>query len=144
MKMDRMTGQQVADKWAERLGSATKAITDGVNAVDVAPGQKAAAKKAEYVAGVTRNQNKWARKVGAVTLEQWKTAMLRKAVPIIASRAIEAKGKVKAFFDEFLSHLQLVQSQLNSSPRGTIDQNIARAVLVIRANAAFGAQRAEK
>jgi hypothetical protein len=127
----------VANKWATRLSGATQAITDGVNAVTQAPGAKAAAQADVWLAKLQASRDKWVRNVSAVTLQQWQTAMTTKGVQRIATGAQAAVPKMTAFMSQWLPYEAAGVQSLASQPRGTIDQNIQRAITMMRYNAQF-------
>lgn len=124
-----------AQKWATRLGAATQAITDGVNAVTVAPGQKAAAQAQVWLANTQAAMDKWVRNTGSVSLASWKNDMLTKGVPRIGQGATAAVPKMTQFMQQWLPYAQSIADSL--PPRGTIDQNIQRAIQQIQGNHAF-------
>lgn len=128
---------QVAAKWRANLGGSTQSITDGVNAVTTAPGRAAANQKQLWIQQVTASADKWAARVGAVSLEEWRTQMINKGVPRVASGAQAAEPKMASFMAEFLPHVERVAQQVRSMPKGGIDNAIARASAQIRGNAQF-------
>lgn len=128
---------QVAAKWRGNLSSATQSITDGVNAVTQAPGAAAARQKGLWVQRVTASADKWAARVGSVTLDEWRQQMLNKGVPRVASGAQAAEPKMASFMAEFLPHVERVAQQVRSMPKGSIEDSIARASAQIRGNAQF-------
>ena len=118
------TPEQVAAQWAQRLGSSTQRIQDGVNSVQVAPGQAAARQKAVYIQNVQAAADKWAKNVANVSLNDWQQAMVTKGVPRIAQGAQAAQGKFAGFMSQLLPY---IESGRNSLPaRGNLEQNIAR------------------
>lgn len=140
--MTNLTPQQLAQKWQTRLSGAGEQIRAGVMAVQEAPGVKAAAQKAKYVQRVQERADKWAERVAAVSLTAWKDAMINKGLSRISGGAQAAIPKFTAFMAEWMSFQRnTVQPALQSMPRNTLDDNINRAVFVIRANAQFGAGR---
>lgn len=143
MPMTKQTAEQIASKWADRIAGSGEAFRAGVAGVDVAPGVAAAEQKDKYIRNVNAAADKWARRVRGVSLQSWKDAMMKKTAPILATRAAEAKGKFASFMRSFMAYQQGVQQELKSTPRGTLDQNIQRAVLQIRANARYGADQRE-
>jgi hypothetical protein len=100
-------------------------MTAGVNAVTTAPGMAAAKQKAVYLANVQANADKWARNVGAVTLQDWQNAFTTKAIPRIASGATAAQPKMEAFMTKLLPFQANALQTL--PPRGTYEQNKNRA-----------------
>lgn len=126
-----------AAKWASRLSAATPEITAGVNAVQTAPGQKAAAQKALWVQRVQNSADKWARNVSRVSLEDWKQAMLTKGVNRIGSGAQAAVPKMQQFMAEFLPYVEQGAQRVRSMPKGDLASSIARATAMIQHNAAF-------
>jgi hypothetical protein len=132
-----INAQQAADNWASGLGSATKKMTEGIMAVTVSPTQKAIQAIPRQVQGVidAAQSGKTAAGLGRVTLQDWQNAMVQKGVGRVAGGAQQAKPKFAAFMGEFLPHLQSVVAGL--PPRGDTEQNINRAVEMMRGNARF-------
>lgn len=133
----RVTAQQAAQKWQQRIGQATQQITDGVNRVTVAPAQAAVAQKAKWQQNTAAAADKWARNTGRVTLDQWKTAMLGIGVARIAPGAQAKVGKVESFMGEVLPHIDRGQQMLTNMPSTTLEDNIARSTAWIRHMASF-------
>lgn len=129
--MARGTPQQIAEKWATRLGGATQSIQDGVNRVTTAPGQKAAQQKQAYVDNVVAKSDKWAARVAAVSLEEWKSATVAGASRVSAG-AQAKKGKMQRHMENFLPFLDTVQAKVAQMPRGTLEQNLARMMVNAR------------
>jgi len=129
--------QQIADKWANRLSGATAEITAGIDRVTVAPGQKAAAKKDKWLLNVQAAQDKWASRVGSVSLEEWKTAAKTVGVQRVAQGAQAKKGKFASFISEFQPHLDALDSKLQSMPDTTFEQRLARMTAAARHNHDF-------
>lgn len=121
-----VSADQAAQDWVNGLSAKTAKIKANVEAVTVAPGQAAARQKAAYVAGVTSRADHWAQRVGAVTREEWITAMVTKGIPRIASGASAAKDKMAAFFQVMLPYVERGRSSLPA--RGTYEQNKTRAM----------------
>lgn len=130
---------EAARRWAQRLGAATDKIRSGVQAVTVSPGEKAVRQVDQYVAGIQRAvaERRWQDGLLAMTLQDWKDMMLTKGLPRIASGAQAAIPKFERFLTAFFPHLETGLRQLESMPRGDLQQNIARAVFMIEHNARF-------
>lgn len=128
---------QVAAKWRDRLSASTQQITDGVNAVQTAPGVKAAAAKALWMQQVAASADKWAARTAAVTLDSWKASMITKGIPRVATGAQAAAPKVEAFMTQFLPHVEQVAQRVRQMPKGGLANGIARATAQIQGNASF-------
>ena len=125
----------VAARWSQNLGAATHKITDGVNAVQVPPGQAAARQSALWASQVAAAQQKWAARTAAVSLQSWQQATITKGVPRVATGATAAEPKMQAFMTKLLPYIATQRSQLPA--RGNLQQNIARATAWIQAMAKF-------
>ncbi len=129
-----------AQSWQNGMQNATQRIQAGVNNVTVAPTQVAAAAADRMLAGIQRavSSGKWQASLQAVSLQDWKQAMLDKGVNRIAQGAAAAKPKMQAFLSQFLPYVQQGVQQLDATmPRGDTEQNINRAIFMMRHNAAF-------
>lgn len=133
------TPDQIAAKWAQNLGAATQRITDGVNAVTVAPGQAAARQKALWLQNITAAQDKWATNVAAVSLSEWQQSMTTKGIPRIASGAQAAQPKFTQFVSQLMPFIDRTKSGLPA--RGNLDANINRMVQFSRGMATFKATK---
>lgn len=128
---------QVAAKWSGNLANATQHITDGVNRVTQAPGQKAAAAADLWLQRIQASKDKWRARVGSVSLSDWQAAMVNKGVPRIASGAQASQPKMQSFLADFLPFQERVTSSTHAMPKGTLEQGIARAANQIRGTAAY-------
>lgn len=113
-----------AQNWASRLGGATQAYTDGVNAVTVAPGQLAAAAKNLWLQNTQAAVNRFAANSAAVQLPAWQQAAVTKGAPRLASGASTAQPKMEMVFSKLFPQIRNAVGSLPA--RGTIDQNIER------------------
>lgn len=125
----------VAQAWVDGLGRAGAKITAGVQAVTVAPGQAAARQAAVWASNTAAAQAKWARNTSAVPLSAWQQAVINKGVPRIASGAAAAHDKQVAFYQKFLPYVAAAKAAL--PPRGSYEQNKARALAMMDANHKF-------
>lgn len=130
---------QAAQDWVSGISAKTEKMKAGAQAVKVAPGQAAANNKAGYLAGVQANVDTWARNVAAVSREQWISDFVNKGVPRIATGASQAQAKMSAVFQQLFPHIEQSVSRL--PPRGTYEQNKARANAMMDAMHGFKMRR---
>lgn len=129
------TPDQIAAQWASRLAASGQRITDGVNAVTVAPGQAAARQKAVWQQNTANAADKWASRVASVPLSDWQQAMTAKGVQRIGTGAQAAQPKFAQFMGQLLPHIAQVQGTL--PPRGDLSANIQRMVQFTQGMAKF-------
>jgi hypothetical protein len=134
-----LTAAQYQEKHARRLKASIPDITTGVAAVTVAPGGLAAAKQAKMIDRLTASvtSGKWAAKVSAVTLADWKTATTNKGIPRISGGIDGAAAKVTAFATRLLPFETTLQSTVNALPDVTLEDSIARMTAWVRGMAQF-------
>ena len=137
-----LTAQQVSAKWLTNFGNAATAMTDGVNAVQTAPGQLAAAQATLWLQRLQQSQTKWATRVSAVTLPEWKTAMINLGIPRAQQGASAKQANYTSFITDYMNFLSGAVAQVKSMPKGTLAQGIARASSMITASYNWGQQRA--
>jgi len=123
--MTALTPDQIAANWAQRLAASTDKMQAGAMAVPMAPGQAAARQKAVWAQNVAASQNKWATNVAAVTKESWQADYVNKGLPRVGTGATNAVPKMTTFFSKLMPYINAQRQQL--PPRGTYDQNKARA-----------------
>jgi len=121
---------ETAARWAERMRQSTQKITDRVNAVTEAPGIAAARKKDLWVANVAAAKEKWATKVAAITLDEWKTRMIQKGIPRIATGAMDATGKFELYLNKLFPILRSIMEQLPAREKGNIANNLRRVEII--------------
>lgn len=113
-----------AQAWSTGFAGAGTKWANGVNGVDIAPGQLAVAAQPRYLAGVQQSVGKWAANTQAVSLGQWKAITVQKGQGRLASGAEAGKAK---YAQKIAAVLQAEASIINSlPPRGTVEQNIQR------------------
>lgn len=137
--MAKLTPQQFTEKWQRRIQSATPDITNGINRVDTAPTQLAAAKKDKMLANVTAaiQNGKWENGLNRVTLADWKNAAINKGVPRIAQGAAGAGAKLTAFASQLLPFQDNLVSQIKSMPDLTLEDSINRMTTFVRGMSKF-------
>lgn len=126
--MANLTSQQTADKWKNRMAQAVPQMKAGVMAVQSSPMEKAAAKAAEYAAGVQRavDQGTYQAGLRKVSLDSWKTATAGKGADRVAAGAAAAVDKQVAFFDWLLPKTDAVKAAVQGMPKGTKEDSRAR------------------
>jgi len=124
--MAQLNAATVAAKWARNMQGAGQSITDGVNAVTQAPGQAAAAQQAAWAAAVAASQQKWATNVAAVSVSDWKAAMINKGIPRIATGIQGGTQKMQAAMSVLLPRINSIVSSL--PPRGPAGSNQQRMI----------------
>jgi hypothetical protein len=120
-----------AQAWVTGMGSATAKYTAGVNAVKTAPGTLAAAQAGVWAANVAAAQPKFARNVGAVSLQSWQASAVSKGAPRLASGAQAAQPKMQAFMTNFIPQLTNIVNGLPA--RGSFEANTTRLMNYINA-----------
>lgn len=112
----RLDPAQAAQNWVTGLSQAGTKIQQGVQAVSEAPGVKAARNAQGYINGVQANVQKWQRKVAAVSLGDWVTAMTQKGVPRVAQGAQAAQPKFAAALGPLFQYMQSGLGQIDNMP----------------------------
>lgn len=132
----------VAAKWHTNFSASGPSITAGVQAVTTAPGVKAAAKKALWLAKVTQSVDKWAKNVSAVSLGSWQQAMLTTGLQRLQTGATAGQPKVAQFMGQFLPYLDRHAATIDAMDKSSLEASIAKAAAQIRLNAQFSYNRA--
>lgn len=120
----------IAAKWARAMQQAGESIKAGVAAVTEAPGAKAADAQERWLAGVqrARDEGTFAANSRAVTLEQWKRAMLDKGVGRISAGVTAAQPVFMDFMAQLLPIAQASSRAVAAMPKGTLEDSKARMI----------------
>jgi len=134
-----LTADEIVRMWAERGAASAAAVKAGVQAVNEAPGEKAAAQADLWVQNVAKAKEKFIQNSRAVSLQEWKTAMLNKGITNMQNGYNDRQNQAKflAFMREFLPHVRAGAEMVRRMPKGNLQQAIARAEAMIRHNATF-------
>lgn len=126
--------QEFANRWGSGLKGSVERIRQGVNRVDEAPGRRAAAKVDKWYAAISSSEtrDKWQRRIGAVTLEQWQAAMINKGVNRIAAGADNAMGKMATYAEKLIAHQNALLRELDGMPDVTLEDSVARVTHWVR------------
>lgn len=138
--MARVTAAEAADKWVRRTSAAAPDYKAGVQKVSTAPGilaQKQSAVAAQnYQEAIS--SGRWGQRVASVSLSDWQNAAVNKGAARLSQGVQAASDKMQNFMATFLPFEdQVVQRVKQQYPRGSTDQNIARAEAIMRALAEF-------
>lgn len=130
---------QGTSKWQSGLTNSTNAIKAGVQSVQTAPGQAAAAAADKWQLKLSdpATKAKFAANVGAVSLTDWQNSMINTGLGRIASGAQKGASKYSAFASQFYPYLANIQQTVNKMPSTTLQDNIARMVAQVTAASQF-------
>lgn len=136
--MARVNAQQYLQKWGTNLNASGQYIQSGVQRVQVAPGQSAAAAQARMLANLTAavTNGTWAKNVSAVSLSDWQNAMTTKAIPRIAQGVTAAQKTKVGKITALLSAVDQASAAANALPKGGLEEGIARATAFMRSMSA--------
>lgn len=124
----RVTAQEWLDKHARNLTNALPDIRRGIERVTEAPGQKAAAAQDKMQQNLVESiqSGRWASRVAAVSLPEWKQAALDKGLNRIAGGVEASKTKNRPKIERLLSTVDAVKSSVDGMPKNTFQDSIAR------------------
>jgi hypothetical protein len=133
----RVTPEEAAADWAQKLSGSGDRIRRGIERVQTAPGILAARQAEKYRTRVVQSVPKWQERVASVGLGEWQRAAIEKGVPRIATGAQAAQPKVAQFMSELLPFQDRLKAQIDRMPSTTLDDNIQRMTTFVRGMAQF-------
>jgi len=139
----KVTAEQFVEKHNRRTKAALPDMRVGVERVTTAPGVAAAAKADKMEANLLEalHSGKWARRVAAVSVEDWKKAMVDKGVNRVAAGIDAAAPKVHQFAEQLLSHQSGLMSTVEAMPDLTLEDSIGRMTAWVRGMSKFEFKR---
>ena len=137
------TVQAAVAKWARNTAASSESVKQGVQAVTESPMAKAAAASDRYVQGVQNavSSGKYQAGLMSVSLQSWKDSVITKGIPRMQQGIQSATPKVTSFMQQFLPYVQSAAAQVQSMPKGGVENGIARAAAMIRATSQFKYQK---
>lgn len=132
--MARVTAQEYAEKHARRLKASLEDMRRGIQRVTEAPGAKAAAQADKMLANLTEavTSGLWARRVGAVTLEEWRRKALDKGVNRVAAGIDAVQVSQVAMAERLLAAVDNAVAKVKTMPSTTFEDRIGRATQYMR------------
>lgn len=131
----------VTAKWKQRAGAAAKDWAAGIQGVTVAPGQLAAARANEALAGYTAaiTSGRWAARVSSVSLGDWQSKAASKQGNYTAG--INAADAKRARFDAaWVPLMAAAKERLRSVPRDGGSSSLSKVQAIMDIGAQFKMQ----
>lgn len=127
-------------KWKSRASNAGAAMTAGVQAVTVAPTQKAAAAVNKYAAGVQRavQSGSYVNGLNAVSLQDWQQAMTTKGVSNYQNGINNISPKAQKAMADQQAYAAQVSATVASMPNENDNDAEQRALTAIRLMRQYG------
>ena len=139
----RVNAAEFVEKHNRRTKAALQDMREGVSRVTEAPGVAAAGKADKMRANLLEalDNGKWQRRVAAVSLEDWKKAMIEKGVNRVAAGVDASAGKTRQFAEQLLSHQSGLMTEVEDMPDLTLEDSIARMTTWVRGMSKFEFKR---
>lgn len=134
--MTRVSPQQGAEKWKQNLGAATQNILTGIQNTQKDPPRLALAAAPKWQQNVSQSRPKFEAGLQRTSQADWKKATAD-AVSRVADGANRKVGKMADFNQQFYPHLDQGIAQLANMPSMTFEDNVQRAVFMMRHNRNF-------
>lgn len=144
--MAKMSASEIAAKWKRNTAGSVQSYKAGVEAVTVAPTEKAAAAVDRYVEGTVRaaEDGSFVEGCKSVSLEAWKARTVGAGAERIGKGVADAEPRVQEFLGQLLPHAERVSQEVSQMPKGTIDDSIARASTAIRRMSEFKFRKSKR
>lgn len=130
-----------AQRWQQAASTAQTRYTEGVQNTQKDPTALAAAQASKMLAGVQQSitSGRWQRRLAEVGRAGWQSATLAKANNY--STGIAASGtKYQQGYGAFAAYMQPYQNQIQSMPKNSLADSIARATAWIQNAANYKTQ----
>lgn len=124
----KLTPAELTDKWGRRTKASVTDIVAGINRVTESPAQKAIAKidkmKTNLIASL--DDGTWAKRLGAVSLDDWKAKTAAKVAERLAGGVDGATAKRQKFDTWLVGTLNEVLPKIDGMPDLTIEDSVNR------------------
>jgi hypothetical protein len=137
--MPKLTPQEAAQKWRDRLAGATEDVKAGIMRVTESPTAKAADSADKWFAGIqkAKSTGKFERGLRSVSLEEWKAKAAGVGADRIATGAAAAVDKVEGVYAKLFPFEERLQNDVKKMPNVTLEDSVNRSVAWIRGMSKF-------
>jgi len=137
--MAKLTPSEFQEKHARRLKGSLPDMRAGIGRVTESPTKKAALKVEKMKAHLLEklDDGTWARRLSAVTLEEWKSKMIDKGLARVSGGIDGAAAKVTDFASQLLPAIDAAQAKVKAMPDLTLEDSISRMTTMVREMSKF-------
>ena len=130
--MSKVTPEEYAKDWAQNLAASGARIRRGIERTTEAPGMKAAAQSARYLAGVQNKAELWKSRVAGVSVDDWRKKFIEKGLGRIAQGVTSAIPEQVIMAQKLLAAVDAAVMESNKIPKGDIEASVQRAGAFMR------------
>lgn len=118
----------ISEKWARRTKAAVSDVQAGVMRVTESPAAKAVSKAAKMKQNLMKSidDGTWAKRLGAVSVEEWKTKTAQKVGERLSGGVDGAQAKRQKFDTYLVNQLNGILPKIDSMPDMTIEDSVNR------------------
>ncbi len=124
----RLSGDKITEKWGRNLKHSVPDVLDGLDGVTESPALKAVEKQEKMLANLTESvrNGTWAKRLGEVSLEDWKRNTKKKVSERMAGGVDASIPKRKKFDSYLVSTLNEVLPEIAGMSDMTLEDSKAR------------------
>ena len=132
--MAKLTPEEYAAKWGQRLKGSTEDIRRGISRVARAPGESAVQQQDKLVTRFQESvsSGRWAAATRSVSLQDWQQAAQDKGVQRIAAGVDAAAPKQAQMAGRLLAAVDAASGKARALPSTTLEDNVNRAATFMR------------
>ncbi len=124
----KITPDQMSEKWNRRTKNAIGDMVQGIQNVSESPAKKAVAKQDKMKANLMKSidDGTWSKRLGSVTLDDWKTKTVQKVQERLPGGVDAAMPKRQKFDNWLHKELNTVLPKIDSMPDLTMEDSVNR------------------
>lgn len=124
----KLSPADISEKWARRTKGAVSDIQAGIDRVTESPAAKAVAKQEKMKANLLKSidDGTWAKRLGEVSLEDWKTKTRAKVAERLAGGVDGATAKRQKFDAHLVNTINEILPKIDAMPDMTLEDSVNR------------------